>query len=154
MALPVNVARFVDEVEGISPEWYVYLNRQTGEFVGFTRDVANIVESGPVPDNLLDWEKEMARQAEDAMGSDDYLPLPSQFEIDEYDIMRRFARHYPVDSISYQLSNALHGSGAFRRFKDIVHRCGIADEWYEYRQAAFETIAIAWLEENSIPYTR
>ena len=83
MALPVNVARFVDELEGISPEWYVYLNRQTGEFVGFTRDVANNVESGPAPGDLSDWEQEMVRQAEDAMTAagektlSDFIARPS-----------------------------------------------------------------------------
>jgi len=31
---------------------------------------------------------------------------------------------------------------------------GIEEDWYSFRQEAFEKIAIDWLEDNKIPYTR
>jgi len=34
-----------------------------------------------------------------------------------------------------------------------IHRCGIAEEWYKFRDEALKKIAIKWCEENDIRYT-
>jgi len=41
---------------------------------------------------------------------------------------------------------------AFRRFKDLIQRYGIADDWYKYRDNRYRGIAIQWCEENDIKY--
>ena len=56
--------------------------------------------------------------------------------------------------MSDELQAAVHGRGAFRRFKDAVHRLGIADEWYRFREAALEEIVIEFLEAHGIAYQR
>ena len=86
--------------------------------------------------------------------SDDFLPLPSSFDIDEYEIMVNFCHTLKNNWLAEELRNQLSGSGAFRRFKDAVHRHGVADDWYAYRQRAFEEIAVGWLEENGIAFVR
>jgi len=48
----------------------------------------------------------------------------------------------------------IKGSGAFRRFKNAIHEKGIEKAWYEFRSEALEKIAIEWLEENGISYSR
>ena len=49
---------------------------------------------------------------------------------------------------------ALRGRGAFRYFKATVRRLGIADDWYAFRDQAFEEIAVAWCEDNGIAFAR
>jgi hypothetical protein len=67
-----------------------------------------------------------------------------------------FRRYNLVGSnaISTELLGKIHGSGDFRRFKDTIYRRGIEDQWFPFRQKAFEEIAIDWLEENGIAYSR
>lgn len=84
---------------------------------------------------------------------DDYLPLPTKFDIHEYSIMERFCRSREDDEMRDDLCDAIRGRGAFRRFKDSIHEHGIADDWYKYRDEALREIAIEWCEENGIPYT-
>ncbi|MBP7961541.1 MAG: hypothetical protein KA003_06185 [Caldilineaceae bacterium] len=43
---------------------------------------------------------------------------------------------------------------SLRRFKDAIHRHGVADDWYAYRQRAFEGIAVGWLAENGVAFVR
>ncbi len=57
-----------------------------------------------------------------------------------------------MDLASDELQAAVYGRGAFRRFKDAVHRLGIADEWYRFRDAALEEIAVEFLEAHGIAY--
>ncbi len=68
--------------------------------------------------------------------------------------MERFCCSLEDQKLSDELLYEMRGSGAFRRFKDAIHRHGIADDWYRFRQVALEEIAIEWLEANNIPYTR
>ncbi|WP_425429451.1 hypothetical protein [Desulfoscipio geothermicus] len=48
--------------------------------------------------------------------------------------------------------SSIKGSGAFRRFKDNIHRYQIAKNWYKYRDEAIKRIAIEWCEGNGIRY--
>ncbi len=57
-------------------------------------------------------------------------------------------------ALSFLEGGAFGVSDTFRRFKDTLLRHGIADDWYAYRQRAFEEIAVAWLEENGVAYVR
>jgi aminoglycoside 6'-N-acetyltransferase I len=47
---------------------------------------------------------------------------------------------------------ALEGRGAFRRFKDTLHRVGLSDEWYTFKHKAYVGIAREWCRENGIEY--
>ncbi len=84
---------------------------------------------------------------------DHYLPLPSKFDIHEYRIMERFCYAVDDDEMRDDLFNAIQGRGAFRRFKDSIHKHGVADDWYKHRDDALKEIAIAWCEENGMQYT-
>ena len=52
--------------------------------------------------------------------------------------MRQFCFSVGDQKISQSLLNAIHGRGAFRIFKDSIHRLGIADQWYKYRDNAIK----------------
>jgi hypothetical protein len=68
--------------------------------------------------------------------------------------MRRFCLAVEDADLSRELQGQIHGTGAFRRFKDTLYRHNMADTWFAYRQAAFAEIAMTWLETHHIPYTR
>ena len=55
-------------------------------------------------------------------------------------------------SLSGILNNSIRGRGAFRRFKDAVHRLGIADEWYRFRDQAYKETAIEWCGDNGVEF--
>lgn len=66
--------------------------------------------------------------------------------------MERFCLFLKDQEVSDSLYHAIKGKCAFRRFKEGIHRFGIADAWYKYRDDALRTIAIDWCEENDIEY--
>ena len=100
------------------------------------------------------WQKDLLPKAREVLASEDFIPLPSKFEIHEWAIMECFAQSLTDAAVSDELDAALHGRGAFRRFKDTVQRLGIADEWYRFRDAALEEIAVEFLETHGIAYNR
>lgn len=142
MALPVSLSKVADEMDLPNEDWEAYIHRQTGEIVTLTGDEED--------DELLPAEALEAIES----GSEDYLALPSRFDIHEYDIMRRFAESLEDQTLSEDLAITLRGSGAFGRFKDMIHHHGIQDRWYAFRDEALQSIAADFLDAHGIAYTR
>ncbi|MFZ0545413.1 MAG: UPF0158 family protein [Candidatus Promineifilaceae bacterium] len=149
----VSLAAIVGELEVINDEFPTFVNKRTGEIVSVSSEAMAAAEGKRPMENVLDWEQEMVETASDIINSDEYLPLPSAFDIHEYDIMRRFSERYPDEEISRSLLAAIRGSGAFRRFKGTIYHYKIEEEWYDFKVKALAEIAIQWLEDNDLPYT-
>ena len=66
--------------------------------------------------------------------------------------MERFAQSPSGDRQADELFHSLHGRGAFRMFRSAVRRLGLEDDWYRFRESAFEAIAKDWLEAHGIAY--
>jgi hypothetical protein len=152
MTLVISLRDFVGEMQAISDDRHIYLNRVTGEFIMIFDDDLRMAESD-IADELLEWPAEPVQDLKKVLSSDDYLELPSAFDIHEYEIMERFCLSVPDQEISDGLLGKIKGSGAFRRFKDTISRYGIEQDWFRYRDAAYKEIAISWLEAKGIAYT-
>ncbi len=152
MSSVVRLQDVVDEMEAVSDEHHAYLNRQTGELVSIDDEEIHAVEEEHDLADYAAWQQEAIHKTSQVLDSDDYLPLPSKFDIHEYSIMQRFCEEVENTDLSDELLFQIRGSGAFQRFKHAIHRYDIADDWYRYRQTALEQIAIDWLNENNIPY--
>jgi hypothetical protein len=153
MAVPVKLQDIVDEISFIPDEASSYLNTKTGEVITVTDEELRAAENEEPLEDFPEWQHDVIRIAADILETDDYLPLPTKFDIHEYNIMERFCLSVEDDDISDDLCHAIRGRGAFRRFKDRIHEHGIADAWYKYLDDALRVIAIEWCEENGIPYT-
>ncbi len=59
-----------------------------------------------------------------------------------------------VEELEALPDEAIRGRGAFRTFKDAVHRRGTQGDWYGFRDAAIADIVAAWLDEHGVAYVR
>ena len=150
----VSLREFIIQMDVFSDEYHAYLDKRTGELVTISDEEISIVEEDLDPREYPEWQQPVIEKAKRILEEEDYLPLPSKFDIHEYSIMERFCNSIEDDELSEELNYQIRGSGAFRRFKDAIHRNNIAQEWYRFRQRALEEIAKDWLEANGIGYIR
>jgi len=88
---------------------------------------------------------------EDALNDpDSYIPLPTEYEIHEYQIMENFVNSLEDKDAACELLHAMQGKGAFRRFKEKVSLLSLEDRWYNHREEAYEKIAVEWCVKNGI----
>jgi hypothetical protein len=144
------LVRLKDIIEGMefqSDEMTAYLHRPTGRVLTVSDEAFTAAEGDDD-----DWvEPEELSEAKNILAAgDEYVALPDRFEIDEYGMMQRFAGSILYAQQQDELSAALRGSGAFRRFKDTIHRLRLADEWYAFRDRSYEEVARAWCEAHNI----
>ena len=152
--LTVHLEDVVKAIE-FAGSLYSYLNKTTGKVASFTEEMLSAAEDEDlVIEDYPEWEREPILEAKKMLASNDYLAIPGKYDLDEYRIMERFCFMLEDEDLGRELLSAIKGSGAFRRFKDCVHRHGIADQWYKYREDAIEKFAIEWLEEKGIKWQR
>jgi hypothetical protein len=151
MPAVVSLQDIVDAMDVPNQEWECFLDPESGEVVTVTEDDRSALEH-PEPELLPEWQRAQPTRIREALDSDRYLRLPEPFEIHEWSIMRRFCHTVADPSPREELLDAIHGSGAFRLFRRTLERLGLREQWYSYRQNAFEQIAREWLEAHRIPY--
>lgn len=147
----VSLRDVVDALDLQSDELQSYLDPNTGEIITFNDEEARLAESGEWS-TVPEWMKEFLPKVKRALEDDRILELPDQVHIDEWRMMQEFALEEEHCRCRAELDSAVHGAGAFRRFKDAIRRLGLEDSWNKYREAAFEQVARDWLEENGISY--
>ena len=153
MGSPAKLREIVDALSIQIDEAYQYLDIETGQIVMISDEELRAVENDRDLADFPDWQQEMIRLAQQIFDQPEkFIELPSQFEINEYRIMERFCLSVEDQAISDKLYYAIKGRGAFRRFKDQIHRYGLAEAWYQYLDEALEEIAKNWCEENQIDY--
>ena len=154
MPLPVNLQDVVDELQMASDQLTSYINRKTGELITISEENASLAEEPEPPEDLPDWQAETLSKVREVLDNKDFLPLPDEFEIDEWSIMRRFASSQPDPTHRDDLLGAIHGRGAFRLFKILLDRLNLSDEWFRFRDESLEQIAIDFFDSHEIPYVR
>jgi hypothetical protein len=148
----ISLREVVDTMQIGSDELHSYLNKVTGELVTISNDDISVIESGDDWSGYPDWQQDILRDAQKVLSTDDYLSLPSQFDIHEYEIMERFCLSLEDERLSDELLYQIRGSGAFRRFNEAIYRYGIEQDWFQFKEQAYGEIAIAWLEDHGIAY--
>ena len=151
MATIVSIRDVVDAIEMQGDEGAAYLNPDTGEIVTVSEEERRLVEEDAEED-VPEWQQELLPKVREALESERFLQLPSRFDVHDWSIMERFAEERADGGERDALGQAIHGSGAFRRFKDAVRLLGIEEEWFRFHDAALSGIAKEWLEANGIPY--
>ena len=131
----VTLSKIIEGLEMVDNEIDCYYNPENDEIF-----LSNIGEYENLNEDELDelFEKSII--------------LPTQYEINEYQIMVDF-----IDTINnLEIRNNLHrliqGKGAFRRFKDYCFEVNIIQDWYNYREEKYKEIAINWCKENDLKY--
>ena len=154
MAKVVSFKEITEALQMQSETTEQLLDRETGEILLITDEDGMYLDSED-PDDLADmpdWQREHITKLRAVLDTDRVVRLPGSFDIHEWAIMERFCRSLEDTHAQGELSEAIHGNGAFRLFKSTLDRLGLRKKWYAFRDAEFEQIAREWLEENKIPY--
>ena len=147
----IRLKDIVDALEMQFDESSAFLDLDTGKVETVTHALLSEAEdSGDDGPDLPRRQKDEWEVARRIVSTDRFQELPTKFEVNEWAIMQDFSRSVDSDGIREDLLNAIHGSGAFRNFKDTLRRHGIESSWFAFRTEALKQIALSWCEENQI----
>lgn len=154
MPVIIKLNDVVEALDSAMEEHSYYLDKRTGEIILLTSEELQAAKEDELISEYPDWQRESVLKAREVFSDpDEFVPLPDQFDIHEYQMMESFCLAFEDRHVGQQLLRLIKGSGAFRRFKNAIHAMGIERAWYEFKRNELEKIAIEWLEENEIPYS-
>jgi hypothetical protein len=131
--VPVDWEALEDAFENNAPEVHSYLHVVSGEVLR-------------VVDGLADPEMH-ARIASDS----GYLRIEPVSSREQYRWMERFIPMVDDVGLRAQLSQAIDGKGAFRRFKDVLIAFTTERErWFAFRSERLRVFMEAWLSANAL----
>ncbi len=122
----IRLENIVDALERTDDTTEQFLNIKTGEIV--------FIDSLYGDDN----DEELLEETE---FSDNYVILPNQYEINEFEIMKNFAFSVEDNLIKEKLLNVLNHRHPFRNFKDQIWVLGIREDYFKFRENAYYNIA-------------
>jgi hypothetical protein len=154
MSATVLLKDIVDALEIVSDELPSFLDLDTGKVETISRELLGLAEEcadDEEPD-LPAWQEEEWEVARRIVFSGRFRKLPTTFEVHEWAIMRDFADSVGSERIGEELSNALHGKGAFRHFKDTLRRHRMESAWLAFRTEALAEMARDWCKANHVEW--
>ena len=87
---------------------------------------------------------------EDAEGNDDYLWIPHKNDLDlGKPLVMDFILHRCPDLYD-QITTIFRRKGAYGRFKDLLERKGLLQEWYAFEEEKTRERLLRWCEENGV----
>lgn len=154
MITNVKLEDIIEQIDFAGDSHKSFFNKITGEIHLISdEDSMHCDEDFEEDEFIPEWQKEIIRIAKDiSEHSENYIQLPDQWDIHEYSIMEKFCLSLTDEALRDEMYNSIKGKGAFRIFKDNIHRFGIAEDWYKYKDDAFREIAIEWCNENNLEY--
>lgn len=100
--------------------------------------------------NIGEYEELTEDEIDELFGKS--IILPTQYEINEYQIMVDFIDTIDNEKLKTELQRLIQGKGAFRRFKDYCFESNIIQDWYNYKEQKYKEIAIEWCKKNELEY--
>lgn len=142
---PINLTELIEAFDLQSDFLSFYVNLKSGEIVSVTEEEMAAIEYDD------DGEPEL-NKAKEILDSDDYISIPSRWELNKYEIMADFV--FSLEDISIQkiLARAIKGKGAFGRFHTAIQAYKIENQWHEYQHDRLEEMAIDWCNLNRLVF--
>lgn len=151
--MKVKISDIIDAVDFDNDMSDSFLNTKTKEVCMFSHEEVQAAEDDEDLSNYSEWYREGVARAKDYVeNQDDYLPLPEQYDFNEYRIMEKFIARVVVPKQSEVLSESIHGKGAFRRFKNALERLELLEEWYKFRGQKLREFVEFWCVANNIDF--
>jgi hypothetical protein len=157
MAAVVPLKDIIEAVEMQLEEATCYFDTETGAVEAVTDYVKSLARGNSSGEGLPEWQKPEFEIAKALVRDGRVRParfrrLPDKFDVHEWSIMESFAQGCDSESQRDALLEAIHGAGAFRRFKSTIRQLGIEDKWHSFREEALKEIAIEWCESEGLAW--
>lgn len=163
----VSFSDLEDAFQNSSYEHQYWLDKQTGRVILIDDEVADVLREGEDLSDLPDWQREMAEEIKPVLlalgelpgeetGDDEspmerFVEIPKQESHEAYEVMEEFAETVTNPHLRDLLAVALHGKGAFRRFKDVLIGFPAERErWFTFSDERLRERIREWAENEGV----
>ena len=81
-----------------------------------------------------------------------YYYLPSRYQFHDSELIEEYIDKIENRNIQEKFEEAFYGKGKYRRFKEILRKYRIENDYYNFREEYLKNMAIEWCQKNNIEY--
>ena len=151
----VKLSDIIDSISFQTYNTVYYLDKENGKLFPVSKDQLRAAKENDAAEDYSEWQNEQIKLTRDILfdeKEEKYIAIPGKFVAHEFSAMENFCLSLKDRKISKALCQAIFGGGAFNRFKNCIHRYGVADDWHRFRYHALRKIVSDWCEVNDIEY--
>jgi hypothetical protein len=152
MKATVLLRDIIEALESTSETIQFYLNVKTGEVLTMSEDELRSTQEDELDEDYSDWDGEFLNNPDALMDSEEFLPLPNVYEIDELSIMENFCDTIEDQAVRSALRAGMTKQDVFESFKTAAQQYGLVENWEQFRENAYRDLAIEWCASNDIPF--
>ena len=138
----VWIEDMAEAFEQIDANWKAYVDISKGDILFVPLKEEDLEEYSQEEKDLF-YEIDALKQ---------YIQLPTQKELREFDIMEEYAQGCANLGYKKHLMFALNNTKPFRNFRAQLRLLGLEEDYAYYRYMAFAAKARIWCKENDVPY--
>ncbi|MBQ0064200.1 MAG: hypothetical protein KBT48_00385 [Firmicutes bacterium] len=128
--------------EDMDASWKGYVNTEKGEIVFVPLS----------EDERQTFTKEELDAFDEIPFLEEYVSLPEQKDLREYDIMEQYTDDLLNTGYKQRLYHALHNGKPFRNFRSQIRYLGLEEDYNHYRYIVYTALARKFCIEKGIPY--
>ena len=149
--LKIDMDELIEAMQTESELVEYFLDLESGEIIPVSHDLGISPEEDydeEDVESLSDWQKTALAEAKEILSNEDrYISIETIDSREAYQDMVDFAESIREDSLRELLRVALDGSGAFRRFKDVLQNYPEKRQrWFKFREKIMKQRAREWLD--------
>ncbi|AST90846.1 UPF0158 family protein [Sutcliffiella cohnii] len=149
----ISLRELVEEMDTQSEDDKSFINRETGKIIIIETSILRRIEEEEIEAETNVGGESLYIEALDIIENDEkYEVIPSQWDINEYEMMEDFISSMESPKVRDRLYGVIKGKGAFRRFKDMIIKLDVEQQWYLYKDQRLKEIAIKFCEMYDINY--
>lgn len=124
-----------DALEDVNMERSCYFSKKTNEILWY-----------------WSYNEENSTYKEEDEKNENIIMMFNFFTKNDYDIMQDFIDEVKETKVKEELYRVTIGKGAFSRFRYVLEKNNIIDDWYKYRDNKYKEIAKEWCIDNNIEF--
>lgn len=147
---PVSLKLLVAVFVSLPDDGTLYVDVRSGAVVGLSEnDVAAMHAEEPAAYGLAPEDLEQMRRVYE---SDTLVDVLASSDVDELELMSRFAETQAIQGQRNRLLDALQAKKPRRQFKNALEAAGLTEPWEEWQAAAVQAALRTALDSFRIPY--
>ena len=138
--MKLKLDELVDMFDEIQTYEYIVYDKKDNNFIFIDLNIMPVQEY----EDLIDEIEEVNEGR--------YYYLPSSYIFHDSELIEDYIAGIKNENIQEELEEAFYGKGKFRRFKDILNKYKIENDYYTFREEYLRNMAKEWCKKNAIEY--
>lgn len=138
--MKLKLEELIDMFDDIPYYEYIAYDKKENNFIFIDLRIMSMDEYEKITDKI------------DADEEERYYYLPSSYVFHNSEVIEEYINEVKNEDIQDELEDVFYGKERYRRFREILRKYRMEDDYKKFREEYLKNMAVEWCKENNIEY--